>query len=241
MGSENLEIYSKHSSRQFNDELESLRTDLLTMGGNVERQVAEAMEALMNSDEDLAESARALDNETNALEKKIYAKSTQIIARRQPAAVDLRLLVSINRAVVDLERIGDEATRIAKYAIELSSADGVSGGLREVRHISELVSEMLKDVLTAFARLDMDLAFTVVKRDPNVDEEYTSAIRSLITYMMEDQRNISHILNVIWVLRSLERIGDHACNLAEHLVYQVSGEDVSHSSIDEIGEAIQDV
>lgn len=240
MSAQNSEIYSKHSSSQFNEELEGLRTDMLTMGGNVERQVNDALAALMNRDIDLAESARALDQETNSAERKINARCTMIIARRQPAAVDLRLLMSINRAVVDLERIGDEATRVAKYAIDLYSADATVRGLQEIRHIGSLVSEMLKDSLTAFARRDMEMAYSVVKRDQQVDKEYTSAMRSLITYMMEDSRAITSVLNVIWVLRSLERIGDHACNLAEQLVYQVSGTDVAHASLEDFEDAIEE-
>ncbi len=240
MSLESVEIYSKHSSKQFNEELENLRTDLLTMGGNVERQVTDSLNALLNYDVSLAESARELDKETNNLERRIYAKCTETIARRQPTAVDLRLLMSINRSVVDLERIGDEASRVAKQAIDLCNSESNLRGLHEVRHIGQLVTEMLKDVLTAFARLDMDLAYSVVKRDQQVDREYTTALRTLITYMMEDQRAISSVLAVIWVLRSLERIGDHTCNLAEHLVYQVSGQDVTHQGLEEFEEAIEE-
>ena len=240
MSATNSEIYSKHSSSQFNEELEGLRTDMLTMGGTVERQVNDSINALMNRDIDLAEATRELDRDVNRAERDINAKCTMIIARRQPAAVDLRLLMSINRAVVDLERMGDEATRVAKYVIDLYSSDSTVRGLQEVKHIGTLVAEMLKDALTAFARRDMELAYSVVKRDQQVDKEYTTAMRSLITYMMEDTRAITSVLNMIWVLRSLERIGDHACTLAEHLVYQVSGTDVAHASLEDIEDIIDE-
>lgn len=239
MSAEELDIYSKHSSKQFNEELEGLRTDLLTMGGIVERQVADSLAGLLDQDVSLAESARELDNRTNSLEREIDEKCVQIIARRQPAAVDLRLLISINRAVVDLERIGDEASRVAKQAIELADNDSSMRGLQEVRHIGNLVSEMLKDVLTAFARRDMELAYSVVKRDHKVDREYQTAMRTLMTFMMEDSRAISSVLSVIWVLRSLERIGDHSCNLAEQLIYQVSGTDVRHIPTEDVESVIE--
>lgn len=240
MGAEDNEIYSKHSSKQFNEDLEGLRTDFLTMGGIVERQVEDAITGLLNQDVDRAESARELDRETNEYERKIDAKCTQIIALRQPTAVDLRLVISINRAVADIERIGDEATRVAKQAIDLANSETSTKGLQEVRHIGQLVSEMLKDVLTAFARRDMELAYDVVKRDNKVDREYQSAMRSLVTYMMEDSRSISSVLNVIWVLRALERIGDHSCNLAEQLIYQVSGADVRHMSTDQVRDIVEE-
>ena len=240
MSATDSDIYSKHSSSQFNEELEKLRTDFLTMGGIVERQVNDSLTSLLNQDVEMAESARELDRQTNNYERLIDKDCAQIIALRQPAAVDLRLLISINRAVVDLERIGDEATRVAKQAIDLANGEGSTKGLHEVRHIGQLVSEMLKDVLTAFARRDMDLAYNVVKRDLNVDREYQSAMRALITFMMEDSRSISNVLNIIWVLRSLERIGDHTCNLAEQLIYQVSGTDVRHMDTGEIKEVVRD-
>lgn len=239
MSAEELDIYSKHSSKQFNEELEGLRTDLLTMGGVVERQVADSLSGLLDQDIALAESARELDHRTNSLECAIDDKCVQIIARRQPTAVDLRLLISINRAVVDLERIGDEASRVAKQAIELADNDSNTRGLQEVRHIGNLVSEMLKDVLTAFARRDMELAYSVVKRDLKVDREYQTAMRTLITFMMEDSRTISSVLSVIWVLRSLERIGDHTCNLAEQIIYQVSGTDVRHAATEDVESLIE--
>lgn len=231
--------YSTHISQQFNDELEQIRTQLLTMGGIVERQVHDAVEALLTGDADLAEKSRRTDKQTNEMELMIDEQCTTIIARRQPAASDLRLITAISKATSDLERIGDEASRICRHAIDLADEGTSQRGYQEVRHIGTLVREMVKDVLTAFARSDTELAYRVAKQDKAVDQEYRTAMRSLITYMMEDPRAISSSLNVIWVLRSLERIGDHACNMAEHLVYLVSGTDVRHASLKTMKEAVE--
>lgn len=234
----NQDNYSTHISQQFNDELEQIRTELLTMGGIVERQVHDAVEALLTGDSDLAEQSRRVDRQTNEMELKIDEKCTTIIARRQPAASDLRLVVAISKAVIDLERMGDEASRICRHAIELAEEGDSQRGYQEIRHIANLVHTMVKDVLTAFARNDTELAYRVAKQDKSVDQEYRTAMRSLVTFMMEDSRAISSCLNVIWVLRSLERIGDHARNMAEHLIYLVSGTDVRHQSLSEIKETI---
>jgi phosphate transport system protein len=232
--------YSSHISQQFNEDLEQIRTELLTMGGLVERQVQDSIEALLNSDSELAERSLRGDKQTNDMELMIDEHCTRIIARRQPAAGDLRMIMAISRAVVDLERIGDEATRISRQAIELVKGGESPRGYQEVRHIGNLVRAMVRDVLTAFARSDINLAYQVAKQDKAVDQEYRSAMRSLATYMMEDPRSISSVLNVIWVLRSLERIGDHVCNLAEHLVYLVSGTDVRHQSLQEMRRTVRE-
>jgi len=231
--------HSTHISQKFNDELEQIRTHLLTMGGVVERQVNDAVEALIEGDAELAEQARKNEKAINDMELMIDEQCTLIIARRQPAAGDLRLIISVSRAVNDLERIGDETSRICRHAIELAEQGGKVHGYQEVRHIGTLVRDMLKDCLTAFARSDAELAYKVAKQDKEVDQEYRSAMRSLMTYMMEDPRAISSVMNVIWVLRSLERIGDHSRNMAEHLIYLVSGTDVRHSSLKEIKKTVK--
>jgi phosphate transport system protein len=227
----NSEGFSSHISKQFNEELEQIRTELLAMGGIVERQVHQSVEALLTGDLQLAEEALAIDVQTNAMELKIDERCTSIIARRQPAASDLRLIVSISKAVVDLERMGDEAVRICRQTVELSTLGNSQHGFQEVRHIGNLVRTMVKDVLTAFARGDIEQAYKVAKSDRSVDQEYRSAMRTLVSLMMEDPRSISSCLNVIWVLRSLERIGDHSRNMAEHIIYLVSGENVRHQSL----------
>ncbi|MFY0658024.1 MAG: phosphate signaling complex protein PhoU [Neptunomonas phycophila] len=232
----NKDSYSTHISQQFNDELELIRTELLTMGGIVERQVHDAVKALLTGDAELAEKSRRVDRQTNDMELMIDERCTMIIARRQPAASDLRLIVAISKAVNDLERMGDEASRICRHAIELVEEGDSQRGYQEVRHIGSLVSSMVKDVLTAFARNDTELAYHVAKQDKAVDLEYRTAMRSIVTYMMEDSRAISSCLNVIWVLRSLERIGDHSRNIAEQLIYLVSGTDVRHTPLAEMRE-----
>jgi phosphate transport system protein len=231
--------YSAHISQQFNDDLEAIRTALLTMGGIVERQVNDSIDALLNSDIQLAEEARRIDSLTNDMEIDIDEQCTTIIARRQPAASDLRLIIAISKAVSDLERIGDEACKVARHAIDLAGEGESTRGYMEVRHIGNLVRQMVKDVLTAFARSDVDLAYRVAKQDKEVDQEYRTAMRLLATYMMEDPRAITKTLNVIWVLRSLERIGDHACNMSEYLIYLVSGQDVRHSSLSQLKKVTQ--
>lgn len=234
------EIYSQHTSNKFNEELENLRIDFLEMGRTVKQQVNDSLKALLTQDTSLAESTRELDQETNRFENQIDKDCEQIIALRQPAAIDLRLVLSINRAVVDLERIGDEASRIARQAIDISNSESSSKSLHEVSHIGELVTEMLNSVLTAFENRDIELAYKVVKSDKNVDREYQSTMRALITFMMEDSRSISNVLNIIWILRALERIGDHACNLAEQVIYQVSGTDVRHMKTKEIKKIVRE-
>ncbi|KGK41641.1 transcriptional regulator PhoU [Nitrincola sp. A-D6] len=237
---DHTEGFSRHTFRQFNHELDSIRTDMLAMGGVVERQIDDAIKAFVENDIQLAEKSRQLDQQTNQMELSIDNQCTKLIAIRQPTASDLRLLVSISRSVSDLERVGDEASRICKMAIEIYNSGDKPEGYHEVRHIGTLVSGMIKDVLTAFARQDLAMAYRVAKHDIRVDTEYRTAMRSLVTYMMEDPRSISGILNVMWVLRSLERIGDHARNLSEHLIYQVSGTDVRHQTLKSIKQTLHD-
>ncbi len=238
--SDSTRIYSQHISKQFNDELEKLRADFAQMGELVTRQTGDAVTSLLTQDATLAQSVLDLDRQTNEKERLIDQDCTQIIALRQPAAIDLRLIISISRAVVDLERIGDEASRVAKQTLDLVQCDSGTKGLKEIRHTGELVVEMLNLALKAFHTGDTELAYKVVKFDLDVDQEYQSAMRSLITFMMEDSRAITNVLKAIWVLRSLERIGDHASNLAEQLIYQVSGTDVRHMENREIKEIVRD-
>ena len=151
-----------------------------------------------------------------------------IIARRQPAASDLRFVMMVTKAINDLERIGDEARKIANHAVILSEQDGLSQGYKEVRHLGDSVSGMLANALDAFARFDVDAAMKTLNEDAQVDLDYKSALRELVTYMMEDPRSISRAINILWVVRSLERIGDHAKNLCEQIVYVVKGKDIRH-------------
>jgi len=228
----NKEGHTHHISQQFNQELESVRMHLLEMGGRVERQVQEAVQALIDGDDARAEEVSEGDRDVNAMEISIDEECTRILARRQPAASDLRLIMAIGKANTDLERIGDEANRIARQAIALTTSGRAPGGYAEVGHLSILVRQMLRDSLDAFARLDAEQAVRVAQADREVDTEYAAAMRGLVTYMMEDARSISRVLNLIWVLRSLERIGDHARNIAEYVVYLVKGKDVRHAGLD---------
>lgn len=226
------DTHSQHISRQFNHELEELKTHLMAMGGMVEKQVQDAVFALLESDSRLAEKVRDNDRQVNDLQLQIDDECTRILARRQPAASDLRLVLAVIRATSDLERIGDEASKIARNALSLSESSNPLRGLVEVRHISEHVRKMLRDSLTSFARFDTELAMQVVREDEFVDSEYGSAMRSLMTFMMEDSRSITSVLSIMWVLRALERVGDHANNLAEHVVYLVKGLDIRHTDPD---------
>lgn len=230
----NKDTYSHHISQQFNEELEEVKKHLLEMGGRVEHQINDALESLVEANSELAETVMNNDEDINRMEISIDEECARILARRQPAASDLRLVIAVTKANTDLERIGDETKRIARLAIQLCENGQSPRGYVEVRHITGLVREMLHNALDAFARFDVDMALQVARADHDVDMEYTTAIRELITFMMEDPRSISRVINVIWALRSLERVGDHARNIAEHLIYLVKGKDVRHVSYEQM-------
>jgi phosphate transport system protein len=218
----------RHISQQFNRELHKVKTQLLEMGGVVERQISLAVEALLEGDTGSAQKVRDADKSVNFMEVSIDEECARILARRQPAAGDLRLVIAISKVTTDLERIGDEACKIAKQAVALSeSATGVKG-YGEIHHIGKHVGEMLHSALDAFARLDAQRALLVAREDRSVDREYKAALGGMIAHMTEDPQQIGGSLNVIWVLRSLERVGDHARNIAEHVIYLVKGKDVRH-------------
>jgi len=217
-----------HISEQFNKELEDLRNKVLTMGGLVEQQIELAVKAFTNGDVELAEQVIKQDNQVDALEMAIDLESCQILALRQPAAFDLRLLLTVIKVINELERVGDLAERIANMAIHLSDSIGKRDDYCELQHMADLVKEMLHEALDAFARMNIDTITEITGRDENVDKEYASILRQLITQMMEDPRNITRTLDILWTVRALERIGDHARYICEHLIYMVKGEDVRH-------------
>jgi len=221
---------SQHISGQFDAELEGVKNRLMEMGGLVEQQISRAVEALLKRDSGEAEEVRKLEPAVNEMEVLIDEECSRILARRQPAASDLRLVLAIIKITTDLERVGDEANKIAKQTIKLSEADATGDSSRyvEIRHIGLHVASMLRKVLDAFARLDVDTAVEVIVDDQTVDRQYKHAMRSSVTFMMEDPRTIGGVLNEMWSLRSLERVGDHACNIAEQVVYLTSGQDVRH-------------
>lgn len=223
-----------HISKRFNRDLATLVNQLLQMGGLVEQQLKFACEALLNTNAELAEKAQELENKIDQFDLLLGEACAQMLVLRQPAASDLRMTLAINKCVSDLERMGDEANKIASMAKMLAEQGQSPAGYVEVRHISQHVIQMLHDVLHAFSRQDSNLALQVRSRDEQVDIEYRSAMRTLITFMMEEPRTIGQILNVIWVLRALERIGDHACNIAEQIVYMVQGRDIRHITKEEL-------
>jgi len=233
--------FARHISSEFNDELEGLCADLLKMGGLAERQVRLAMGCQEQFDSSLADQIQEAENAVNAWELRIDELVATLIARRQPAATDLRLVLSISKIVRDLERVSDEANKIAHMAQKAHEAEKVSSvGANEVREIADQVLRMLGDSLTAFARMDADMALGVARHDKEVDSIYQSALRSLATHMIEDPSEISPVLNVMWVLRSFERVGDHATNIAEHVIYLVKGTDIRHLSVANVEQTLKD-
>jgi len=226
---------SHHISHKFDEEMESLRNQVLKMGGMVEQQISGAIDALQSTDARGAEKIILNDHKVNALEVAIDEACTQILARRQPAASDLRMVIAVIKTITDLERIGDEAEKIAKMALSLAEDDiGFHSRYAGIRHLADQVKRMVHDVLDAYARLDVDAALRVVRSDDEADKEYQDLIRMLITYMMEDPRRISEVLDVIWAARALERIGDHAKNIGEYVIYLVKGKDIRHLDLDEV-------
>ena len=226
---------SQHISHRFDEEMENLRNQVLKMGGLVEQQITSSVDALTTMNVSDAEKVILRDHKVNALEVMIDEECTRILAKRQPAASDLRMVVAVIKTITDLERIGDEAEKIAKMAVHISEKDGsFRSRYAGIKHLGDHVTIMVHDVLDAYARLDVDAAIKVVRDDEVADEEYRDLMRMLITYMMEDPRNISEVMDVIWAARALERIGDHAKNIGEYVIYLVKGKDIRHVDLDEV-------
>ena len=224
-----------HTVKQFDIQLANLRNLVLEMGGLVEEQIKRAIQAL--DDEDITASREVVsrDQIINGLQVKADEDCVSIIALRQPLGSDLRLIMSLSKIVTDLERIGDEAEKIARMTVK--TYDGISSPpsaklLRDVAPMAKLAQDMLHGCLDALARLDVEKAVEVAQGDDELDQEFQSALRRLITYMMEDPRTIGHAINVIFIVKALERIGDHSKNIAEYLIYLVKGKDVRHVSMD---------
>jgi phosphate transport system protein len=223
-----------HISSRYNEDLERLRSSVLEMGGLVERQLTQAVGGITEPDARVIVRVAQEELRVNQLERSIDEDCSRILATRSPTASDLRLIITILKTITDLERIGDEGEKIAAIAARLAMRERPNCRYRELRNLGELVIEMVHDTLDAFARLDTELALAVVRRDRTVDEEYEAIHRQSITFMMEDPRSIGRALDVMWVVRSLERIGDHAKNVCEYLIYLVHGKDVRHTRIEEI-------
>ncbi|MFW7523751.1 phosphate signaling complex protein PhoU [Vibrio ostreicida] len=230
--------FGRHISGQFNVELESIRTHVLTMGGLVEQQLSFAMQASHKEDIELARKVVRDDHKVNTMEVSIDEACTRIIAKRQPTAKDLRLIMAIIKTITDLERIGDVATKMAYVAIESPSSDEHLFQV-SLEPLCRQAIDMLHQVLDAFARMDVDSAAKVHKLDDKIDAEYEAVIRQLMTYMIEDPKNIPHILQVMWSARAIERVGDRCQNICEYIIYFVKGKDVRHLGEQSIDDALR--
>lgn len=224
----------QHISQQFNAELEDIRNRVLTMGGLVEQQLADAMTALVEGDERLADVIVKNDYKVNAMEVALDEECNRVLARRQPTAGDLRLVVAVIKTITDLERIGDEAERIARMARHVAEHEESRVQPGQIQHLGDQVRQMVHNALDAFARMDTALAVQVWREDDKVDQEYEAIMRQLITFMMEDPRSIPRVLDIVWSARSLERIGDRARNICEYVIYLVKGKDVRHTSLEHL-------
>jgi phosphate transport system protein len=231
---------SHHISRRFNEDLERVRTKVLTMGGMVEQQLANAVTALIEGDSNLGVSVARDDFKVNGMEVSIDEECSRILATRAPAAGDLRVIVAIIKTITDLERIGDEGEKIGYIASRLATMERPADKYREIKHLGRIVSEMVHQALDAFARMDSEAALRVARQDRIVDEEYESIQRQCITFMMEDPRSIRRALDVMWIVRALERIGDHAKNICEYVIYMVHGKDVRHTKLEDVERDLRD-
>ena len=225
---------SQHISRRFNEDLERVRSQVLTMGGFVEQQLAKAVSALVEGDSTLGETVARDDFEVNRMEVSIDEECSRILATRAPAASDLRLIVAIIKAITDLERMGDECEKIGYIASRLATQERPTNKYREIKHLGRVVQNMVHDSLDAFARMDAEAALRVARQDRVVDEEYEAIKRQSITFMMEDPRNIRRALDVMWVVRAIERIGDHAKNICEYVIFMVHGKDIRHVRLEDV-------
>jgi phosphate transport system protein len=237
MRTEDPDMSDKHLSTQFDAELSGISTRVLEMGGLAESQVAQAIYALVNFSGETASQVLTEEENVNAMEMEIDRDLSTIIARRQPTARDLRLLIAISKTIANLERVGDEAARIARTVQRLINS-GVSSRMRlpvnDLVFESELAIKQLRKALDAFARLDVEKAVDVLKHDDQIDQEFEGLMRKLITFMMEDPRTISSSIDLVFVAKAIERVGDHAKNLAEVVIYIVKGTDVRHNPVSTI-------
>ena len=224
--------------RKFDEEMENLRNYVLKMGGLVEQQIRRATDALKTLDDSEAEAVVLNDKYINELEVSIDEECARILLRRQLASSDLRMVVTVIKTITDLERIGDEAEKIGRFALKLANSHEPRSYYTDILHLGDTVIKMLHDSLNAFARKDIEMAVEIASRDPEVDQEFERLSRMLMTHMMEDPREIRDVLRINWCARSLERVGDHSSNICEYVIYLVKGMDVRHISLEQIQERV---
>ncbi|GAO23066.1 phosphate uptake regulator PhoU [Alicycliphilus sp. B1] len=230
----------KHLSSQFDSELNQVSGRVMELGGLVESQIRQAIAALSQFSLEAAAQVETLEQRVNQMEVEIDHELTTIIARRQPTARDLRLLMAFSKATANLERMGDEATRMARMVrsiIESGAARSLPSG--DLRMAADLAAGLLRKALDAFARLDTRTALAILKEDDLIDREFDGFVRKLITYMMEDPRTISASLDLLFLAKAIERIGDHSKNVAELIIYLVEGKDVRHTALEDIESVVQ--
>ncbi len=226
---------SEHLSKQYDSDLDALRSRVLQMGGLVEAQILGAIDGFSTGNPELFERVIETELRVNGYEVSIDTDCSHIIVRRQPAATDLRLIMAVSKTVTDLERIGDEAEKIARMSKQIHERDRLKvQRFGQIRHAGNIAVQMLRQALDAFARLDAEQAAQVVREDMTIDDEFRSIVRQLITFMMEDPRTISSALEVLWIAKAIERIGDHAKNVAENVIYIVKGTDVRHTRFEDL-------
>jgi len=225
---------SHHILSRYNEDLQRVRTSVLQMGGMVEEQLNQAVQALVQGDSRIGELVARGDQKVNEMERAIDDDCSRILATRSPAASDLRLIVAVIKSITDLERIGDEAEKIANIGSRLATMERPADRYREIKHLGRIVADMVHEALDSLARLDAEAALAVAKKDKLIDEEYEAIQRQCITFMMEDPRTIRRALDVLWVARALERIGDHAKNICEYVVYMVHGKDIRHLAPEDV-------
>lgn len=227
-------ILTQHISQQYNDELEQILNRVMAMGGLVEQQLSDALIALIEADSERGEYVVTNDYKVNAIEVELDEECTHVLARRQPAASDLRLILAVIKVITDLERIGDEAERIGRMALRLSEEDRRRSPISEIEALGEQVKLMLHGALDAFARMDAEQAVRVAQEDIKADAQYDSILRHLMKYMEENPKTVPTVLDILWSARALERIGDRSRNICEYVIYFVRGKDVRHTSFEQM-------
>ncbi|OGA14685.1 MAG: phosphate transport system regulatory protein PhoU [Betaproteobacteria bacterium RIFCSPLOWO2_02_FULL_63_19] len=226
---------SEHLSKQYDSDLDALRSRVLQMGGLVEAQILTAVEGFSTGKRELFDQVIDTEPRVNGYEVSIDTDCSHIIVRRQPAATDLRMIMAISKTVTDLERIGDEAEKIARMSKQIHERDRLQPQrFGEIRHVGNIAVQMLRQALDAFARMDATQAAQVVREDVTIDDEFRAIVRQLVTFMMEDPRTISSALEILWIAKAIERIGDHAKNMAENVIYIVKGTDVRHTRYEDL-------